>query len=89
MRKSLFVAALSLLVLPAATAFASEGTFEPAVVASPASGATASAPIGGSFVYSQGDGGQNPAFPRGANAHDTARMGISAGAFSYNAGSNG
>jgi len=89
MRKSLSAAALSLLMLPAATAFASEGSYAPVAVASPASGTAVSKPIGGSFVYSQGEGGQSQASPQGANGHGTARAGISANAFSYNVGGNG
>ena len=90
MKTSIIAAALSLLVLPAATAFAGEGSFQPQAVASAASGAGGYASVGQSFVYNQAEGGQQdqnaaPAFTAGGFAPVSA----STAANQYNAGLNG
>lgn len=89
MRKSITAAALSLLVLSSATAFASEGTFEPQQVASPASGAAPRGDVGMSFVYSMGEGGQTASAPAAAAARPASPTAVAAGAFAYNPGLNG
>jgi hypothetical protein len=88
MRKSMIIAAaMSLLVLPAASAFASEGTFQPAAVASPATGKATNQGSVASFAYSQAEGGQVEATP--VLRRSVGRGAVSAGAFSVNTGLNG
>jgi hypothetical protein len=88
MRKSILAAALSLLVLPAATAFASEGTYQPQVVASPATGQAVHGAIGQSFIYNPGEGGQTIARPA-VPANGASGGNAVAGGFAYNTGLNG
>jgi hypothetical protein len=81
---------LSLLLVPAASAFAEgEGSFQPQVVASPASGRAVDGGVGGSFAYSLGEGGQQAASPAQASVGAARNAAIAAGAFVFNSGLNG
>jgi len=88
MRKFILAGGLSLLVLPAATAFAGEGSFQPQTVASAASGTGGYASLGRSFIYNGGEGGQPDAAPA-FTVGRVAPVSVTAGANPYNAGLNG
>lgn len=88
-RFTTLAAAISMLVLPAASAFAAgEGTFQPTVAAWSASGPAIDRGIGASFVYSAGEGGQDLAGPVAAAPTGPRAPAVAAGSFQYNAGSH-
>jgi hypothetical protein len=88
MRHSTLAAALSLLMLPAASAFADgEGSAMPQAVASPASG-HADHRVAAQVIYSQGEGGQSDARPAAQPAGAPMRQAVTSGMF-LNLGTNG
>lgn len=89
MRKLILAGGLSLLVLPGATAFAGEGSFQPQQVASPVTGVGGYPAIGQNFIYNQAEGGQQAAQPASSVHADMASPAVQAGAFVYNTGANG
>jgi hypothetical protein len=88
-RIPILVLGMSLLAVSTTAALADgEGTYSPVAVASPAQGRVVDAGTRGSFIFSQGEGGQAEARP--VIAAPTARsLPIASGSFQFNAGQNG
>lgn len=89
-RFTTLAAAVSLLVLPAASAFAEgEGTYAPSTVAWSAAGPAVDRGVGASFAFNAGEGAQDAGRPAPAAPRAVAAPAVAGGTFRFNEAQNG